>query len=260
MWVTAYGDGEVQKIDPKTNTVAATYETDGSPCGVVFVDGSVWVGSVSGEVVDQIDPETGKTLTTIPVGGQVYDVQAGFGSVWVDNRDGGQVLRIDPATAKVVARIPAGKVLYGLELTDDAVWATSQLDNTIIRIDPKTNKRVAVITDPHDNPFTFAETAGALWVSHADGAFAELDTKTNRFLGAVHTTPRSVGDSDAAGGSVWYPDRITGKLLRIDPRTAKVTAKVELEPGYAVAQEGFGDLWVANFGGEGLARIDPSKV
>ena len=33
-----------------------------------------------------------------------------------------------------------------------------------------------------------------------------------------------------------------------------------LEPGYSVAQEGFGDLWVANYGGEGLARIDPTKV
>ena len=30
--------------------------------------------------------------------------------------------------------------------------------------------------------------------------------------------------------------------------------------GYSVAQAGFGDLWVVNFGNLGVARIDPDKV
>jgi streptogramin lyase len=48
--------------------------------------------------------------------------------------------------------------------------------------------------------------------------------------------------------------------MRIDPKTAKVTGRVSLGSGFSVAQEGFGSVWVANFSGSGIARVDPSKV
>jgi YVTN family beta-propeller protein len=251
----------VQKIDPAMNQVVDSFDVDGQPCGIVYVNDFLWVGSVSGQMIDQIDPDSGEIVEQIPTGGQVYDVQAGFGSVWVANHEGNQVLRIDPATAKVVAHIPAGKLLYGLAVTEDGVWATAQLDNTVIRIDPATNKRVDVINDPQDQPFTFAATPGALWVTHRTGVTSKLDTATDRFVAASHSgSETAAGDPATVAGAVWVPDRITGDLARIDPATAKVTARVFLGVGFSVAQAGFGDLWVANFGNQGLARIDPDAI
>jgi streptogramin lyase len=261
MWVTAYGSAEVHKVDPATNEVVATFETDGQPCGVVFAGGSLWVGSVKGALIDQIDPSSGEILGRVTTGGQVYDVQAGYGSVWVVNREGGDVLRIDPATAKIVASVSAGGLLYGLAVNADGVWASSQLENTIVHVDPETNEIVDTITDPINQPFTFAWTPGSLWVSHRNGVVSQLDTRIGKFVARVDTPhDGSSGDPDSAGGFVWYPDGVSGDLLRIDPEAAKVTAQVPLDKGFSVAQAGFDSVWVARFGGDGLARIDPGKV
>src|SRR5262249_54891757 len=161
----------------------------------------------------------------------------GFGSVWIVSREGGEVMRIDPAKSKVVATIPVGNLLYGLAVTPDGVWATAQLENTVVRVDPKTNKVVDTIHDPVDQPFTFAATPGALWISHANGIVSELDTKTDTFVAKVKAGGAGQpGDPDSAAGVVWYPDGVSGDLVRIDPKTAKVTARVPLGTGFSVAQ------------------------
>jgi hypothetical protein len=56
------------------------------------------------------------------------------------------------------------------------------------------------------------------------------------------------------------PDRGTSKLARIDPETGQVIAGASLPIGYSVARAGFGSLWVCEFSGTKVARVDPSVV
>ena len=48
VWVTSIGAGVVSRIDPDTNSVAATIRTGYYPLGIAVAGGFVWVG-VGGE-------------------------------------------------------------------------------------------------------------------------------------------------------------------------------------------------------------------
>ena len=264
MWVTAYGDGALTRIDPTTNRVTGTFPVGNHPCGIAYLDGHVWVALVGDHKVAEVDPAGGKVLHTTAIDGPVYDLQVGFGAVWVDD-NGPNVLRIDPATAQVTATISTGSgaVLYGLAVTPQGIWAADTSWNRISRIDPGTNRVVARIDDPHCSPYTFAYTPGALWLSSLPGATLRIDPNPNKIIATIRfgaVTSGAPGDPDALGGRVWVPNSDDGMLAAIDPATDAVTVKVPVGPGYQVAQAGFGSIWDCDFQGSSIARVDPTLV
>ena len=172
------------------------------------------------------------------------------------------MFRVDPGTGRVVARIPSGGILYGIGISEHAVWSADQLDGRVDRIDPRANRVVAHVGSGSDVPVTFAATPGSVWVTTTDGVSLRIDATTNQVTARVRTAraTRAPGDPDTAGGRVWFPDGTSGDMVAVDPATAKVVARLRLPVGYSVAQRGFGDLWVVDFGGSEVARIDPTRV
>jgi streptogramin lyase len=63
-----------------------------------------------------------------------------------------------------------------------------------------------------------------------------------------------------AAGSLWVPMHFEHEVLRVDPVTLRVTARISvgLSPVSIVA--GAGSLWVALQYGRGVARIDPNSA
>jgi YVTN family beta-propeller protein len=79
-------------------------------------DGGVWVSVVPDDVVVRVDPATDTVAATIPVGRQPEGIAVTPGAVWVANRGDPSVSRIDPATNQVVATIrvaPSERLLLG---------------------------------------------------------------------------------------------------------------------------------------------------
>jgi len=259
LWVTTFQTGTIGRVDPAANEVIQTIEDEETLCGIVPAGDELWVAVVESQRIDRIDPESGEVLGRIPLDGKPFDLQTGHGSVWVASRGSGRVWRLDPRTAEVEAKIEVGSTeLYGLLATRDAVWVADELEGLVVRIDASTN-RVAARIQLDGPPFAFAPAGGGVWVTSGEGVLSRIDAQTNRVTARV---PAGSEQSDPAtlGGFVWVPDPIAGVVDVFDGGTGMLISTLRLGKTYLVAQAGFGDVWVADFSGTTIVRIDPSIV
>jgi DNA-binding beta-propeller fold protein YncE len=118
VWITEGHRGQrVYRIDPKTNTVAATLSVGEEPWDIGVVAGAVWVGGRG--AIHRIDPAT-NAVTSIPFGG--YSRVA-----FMVRGQGAYLVRRDPQTLRPVGsplRLPSfvGQFTTGF----DSVWIVSR--------------------------------------------------------------------------------------------------------------------------------------
>lgn len=172
----------------------------------------------------------------VDAGGPTYGLAAGGGSVWAGGLGSGDVLRIDPATGKIRSRISIGARVFNLAAAPGAVWGVANLTNTATRIDTSNGKVTASVrvgNGPYDIEWGF----GSAWVSNSlEGTVSRITGKQVVKTIKVGVEPNGLS---AIGGYVWVTDHTAGKLLRLDPRTNRVTGTVTLS----------GADWVTGFGG-----------
>ena len=65
-------------------------------------------------------------------------------------------------------------------------------------------------------------------------------------------------ESAATASAVWVANDSSGTLVRVDPRTNRVTARLALGKGACAVAVGAGAVWVVNYRTGVLARVDPS--
>ena len=159
------------------------------------------------------------------VGEPTYGLASSGGSVWVGGLGSGDVLRIDPASGKVLARVSIGARAFNLAAAPGAVWGIANLTNTAARIDTRTGKVTASVpvgNGPYDIEWGF----GSAWVSNSlDGTVSRITGKKVVKTIKVGVEPNGIA---AIGNYLWVTDHTAGKLLRLDPRTNRVTGQVPL--------------------------------
>jgi virginiamycin B lyase len=96
VWTTAYQGRAISRIDPGTNSVAATLTARQGLQGIAFDGTSFWAANYDDSTLVRIDPATGRTLSTWSTDGGPRDVLLAFGSVWVANSRDSTVLRLTP--------------------------------------------------------------------------------------------------------------------------------------------------------------------
>jgi streptogramin lyase len=76
------------------------------------------------------------------------------------------------------------------------------------------------------------------------------------------TIPTGAGPCGAAAGfgAVWIAADGAGMLVRIDPRTNRVTRRIRLGAGACSTAAGAGAVWVVNYKAGELTRIDPRTL
>ncbi len=72
---------------------------EGGVADVAFGAASVWYTAIAGHLVGRIDSATGALTSTVEVPGTPTGITFGFGSVWVIDRDHSSLLRLNPAGA-----------------------------------------------------------------------------------------------------------------------------------------------------------------
>jgi glutamine cyclotransferase len=172
----------------------------------------------------------------IDLGTTTYGLAAGAGSVWVGSLGSGDVVRLDPATGKVLARVTVGARVFNLAAAPGAVWAVDSGLETAVRIDAETAKvtrTVHVGAGPYDVAWGF----GSVWVSNSgDGSVSRITR--GRVVARIEVGAEPNGLT-AYRGVLWVSDHTLGKVVRVDPRTNRVTGSVSV-PG-ADWITGFGD-------------------
>jgi DNA-binding SARP family transcriptional activator/ABC-type transport system substrate-binding protein/streptogramin lyase len=120
LWVAGPVLGYLSKIDPRTNTIAATEQTLHSwLCCVAVGGGYVWA-SISPERAVWKISESGRVLTTIRLPAPAENLSFGDGAVWAAAGRAGAIVRIDPTT-NATRTFRVGHHVYGATPHDGVV-------------------------------------------------------------------------------------------------------------------------------------------
>jgi virginiamycin B lyase len=153
----------------------------------------------------------------------------------------------------VVATIPVQGGPSGVAVGGGAVWvATWGAERSrVVRIDPAGNRVVATVPIPgQGSALSLAAAGGSVWVSGSRG-LGRIDPAGNR------VTPVDVccGELAAGAGGLWVANGMDRTVLRVDPATGRVLARIPVPP--AAAPEGpFG---IAAAGGAVWVTSETSK-
>ena len=168
--------------------------------------------------------------------------------------------RDDEPTAQIVDIGHGGGI--DVEVGDDAVWVSTK--DGVLRVDPSTDRVVDEI--PLEGAFDLDLGDGSLWVTNTyEGTLSRIDLVTERVTEPVDlglVTPYCV---DATANAVWVSGSGDdgGDVIRIEPATNEIVARIHIDPGEGTG--GIGciaaddrSVWVTRGGKEdSLVRIDP---
>lgn len=171
-----------------------------------------------------------------------------------------------PLNPRVTATIDVGNFPAGIAVGEGAVWVVlpsavpgEDCGGEVVRIDPETNG-VAARIPINGWPSNVAVGFGSVWVEGLlctpDGdvpAVSRIDPHTNTVVGAVEVAGPGVGSTSAdlavGEGAVWVtvspdPTADAGEVVRIDPATDGVVARVPVEGTPRDVLVGEGGVWV----------------
>ncbi len=159
-WTTAYGAGELERIDPATNRIAARWKL-AQATGVVGAFGSVWAAGSDGVI--RVDPATNRLLASIAVTGGAGWTAASTDAVWVTTPTG--LARIDPQTNAVAAvvRLAGAPYLGDPDVVDGLIWVPQIRRNSIAVVDPATSSTARTVP-AGAGPFVVTQIGGEAWV------------------------------------------------------------------------------------------------
>lgn len=262
MWVSNGPKNTLHRLDPKTNTVAATIEVGTKPCsGLAAGFGSIWVPNCGDKTVSRVDIKTNKVIATIPAGPANSEggIAASADSVWLLSDAKGILSRIDPATDKVVAEIIVPSGSYACVVGDDgAIWVSSTENSLLARVDPRTN----VVTDRIEvgpRPRFLTSGGGSIWtLNQGDGTISRIDVATKKLVKHIEAgIPGNGGEIAWGEGYIWVTV-FEIPLTQIDPATNEVI-KQWVGPGGDAVRVGHGSVWLSNLRQQNLWRIHPRQ-
>ena len=186
----------------------------------------------------------------------------GFGSVWVAGHHDGTLYRIDPETNRIVARYPVlGFQAHAPLVAVGSIWIPAAAGD-LVRFDPDTKRVVARWRVQTAN---IAWGYGVMWVTTRDHRLLRIDYGRNKIVAQLRLAP-GINDFDdsvaVAYGSVWVTLNDASELLRIDPTTMKVVARLKGfgdTYSWMTLSPGDGSIWVDRLNGpRGMVyRVDP---
>src|SRR5690348_10539533 len=165
-WTTAYGQGELERIDPARNAVVNRWKLP-QATGAVGAFGSVWASG--GEGVIRVDPVSKKVLAKIPISAGAGWTAASADAVWVTTPTG--LARIDPQRNAVAATValPGAPYLGDPDVVNGQVWVPQIRKNSIAIVDPSSNT-VARTIKAGVGPFVITTIRGEAWVPSWKGS------------------------------------------------------------------------------------------
>jgi streptogramin lyase len=214
---------------------------------------------------------TDSIVATLHVSGRPNGIAAGPDALWAaldyPKQNTSKLVRLDLATGAAQKTVAFKGVASFTLRAGDSLWVGGNGDRfdktpgTFREFDWNTGAVKNIV--PFDRPvFGAAYGRGSLWfvVGRAPATLVQVDASMGRMIGKPIQLDRTRVIGLAFGaGAVWATGFEDGKLIRVDPKTRRVTTvKVGDQPvGVIVAA---GRVWVANRGSGTISRIDPESM
>jgi DNA-binding SARP family transcriptional activator/streptogramin lyase len=232
VWVGDARDGTVTRIDPSAKAVSKTIGIGSPVVDLATGVGGVWAATGGFGDVIRIDPEIGAVARRSPLGDPgdpvvpaVSSVGAGDGRVWAGAFDG--LVRLDPTSGEVIAQVDLGRAnALQMAVGDGAVWATT-IASRAKRVEARSAE---VTTEFYAGSWVFpiALGGGAVWVGGANGQVWKLDPVTGSGLLTLRVVP-DVSGVAFGDGSLWVTSAGRKELVRVNPSTGEVQARIALD-------------------------------
>jgi virginiamycin B lyase len=256
VWVANDALKSVQRIDVRTNALAARVKLPQEPCsGLTSGFGSLWV-PLCGQrpSLARVDLTTNAITAILPIGPALSEggITASGDSVWLVVKDG-TLARIDPATNRIRQRIGIATGSYNPLYTDGVVWITSGEHSLLTAVDATEGKVVARV-GVGSKPRFLAAGDGNVWtLNQGDGTVSKVAAQAKRLIENVQTAiPGGGGDIAFGAGSVWAT--IVGvPLTRIDSETTAI--RHWGGRGGDAVRFGAGSVWLTDYHDGLLWRI-----
>lgn len=234
----------------------------GSPHGLAFASGSIWVANHRDESVTRLDPVTNTVEATIAASDQPAQVVAGFGAVWVVSysSSSGIVTRIDPVTNEAQEFATRGQTCSLIEQGFGAIWVNHCEDKEIVKIDPTSGKVVGRISANGDPRAGF----GSLWVADWMGnSIARVEPASEKVVARIRAgAAPGFGTDVVAFGSVWAISSEDDEVIRIDPTTNRVVGRISVDghpSSLTVTRRGVYVPLTSGYTTRAVVRIDPAR-
>ena len=257
VWPVSFDASTVNRVDPTTNTVTASYEVPGAASALAVGD-VVWVASYGGSPsVVALDATTGAMRTSAQAGEVCCDLTSD---------DEGDIWAVDPGGRLV--EISDGGVSRGLPVDIDArnahtnvvyaggsLWVSS--DTTPLhRVDPATGATSDIDVG---GGVPFLEHDGLVWGASPTEIWA-VDPATGQVAERIalegSTEVLSLGfDGD---DDVWAGIRRAGRagrVLQLDRSTGAVKTELRDVDIPARIEFGFDSIWITDSGSSSLYRV-----
>jgi peptide/nickel transport system substrate-binding protein len=136
-----------------------------------------------------------------------------------------------------------------------SIWVGSRVGTSVFRINPRTNRFTRVPAGAE--PSTLAAGDNAVWVANrTTGTVTRINPRTNRIVARIKVGRLPSNPAIAVDGTVFVPNAGSGTVSRIDPGTNRVVQTLRVGGGPYPSTSAFGDVWVPDFQGDSIFRID----
>jgi hypothetical protein len=225
---------------------------------------SAWAALLLAVVLVEPPPASSPPTKLVALGGghpgPLVVSESGVWATVYGGRGHSRVVRIDPTTHAVTARVPVRGSPFHIAAGARAVWVTGndmRSGDVLQRIDPRAERVAATISVPGRYAGPIAVGERSVWVLASNHEvtrqwLVRIDAASNEIVRSVPlgpVRPRYIQDLDIRRGFVWLlavrvgrNRNLPGDVLRFDPRTSRVTAKIDAA---ALGMEaGPGGMWI----------------
>ncbi len=262
--------GSLARIDPATGAVTARTAVDGRPGQLAVTAAGIWMADFRGGVLWRYEPGSGR-LERITSNGEPRDLAALDGKVYVA-ADGeflsGVVSRYDAATG--VRERGIDELACAVASGEGVVWMAGCPFVQRLSTDDGKLRKLAETFIPFQAPATvensrvqireLAVGAGSLWV--LGDALDRRLWRLDARTGRIQATiqlPFAPTSVAVAGGAAWITDGVGDRVVPVDVASGRLLAPVRVGRGPSGVAAGVGALWVANTLDGTISRVDPRE-
>lgn len=241
IWFVEIGANRVGMFDPRTREFAEYLipTPQSEPHGItVDSEGIVWFTEAAKDKIGRLDPKTGVIREfPVPAGGK---------------REG--------------ARNDVGRIHTPMMGKDGFLYSSNEWLSSMVKLDPKTGQTWEYMTQTKaSRPYGIqVDLEGNVWFAAVGSDYVgKLDPKTGAITEHKTPTPKSGPRrlSMDPAGNIWYAEWNAHKIGYINPKTLE--QKEFVPPShpntgtYALASDGTGVIFVAEFISNQVSRFDP---
>jgi YVTN family beta-propeller protein len=244
------------RIDPNGGEAAGAAALEGQPTAVTVCAGNVWVTGSDGRVF-QVEPRS-MTVNRIRVRGTPSDVADVGQLAAVVSAPPGEVTMIDAQFGRKSGSVPLPSsgpsstgtaVAYGRD-----IWVANPAARKLARLAPPYTQ-VAGSVRLAGRPQFVTAGEGAVWAAGGRTLWRVDMGGRVRAQIPLRFAPTALA---AGSGGIWLVDKAADALVRIHPKTRRVT-RIRVGRGPQAVAVGAGSVWVANAADGTVSRIDPRR-